>query len=400
MTTLRAALTSPVALATPLALALALPAAAEYGPVESQFYTLEVETVAEGLEHPWGMAFLDEDRFLVTERNPGTVRLGTREGGMGEVVWQAEDLFRPEGETERSQAGLFDIVLHPEFDENGWVYISYSRETDHGAALVVVRGTVTGEGEEARIEEVEDIFVMKEEDQDSSGLHFGGRMAFDPSDNSLFLTVGERRNISRAQDASDQAGSVLRMTDEGEPHGDNPSFPVDEDDQNAESDPCLFSIGNRNIQALGVHPTTNELWASDHGPLGGDEINLIVAGNNYGWPFTTGGDDYSGAPMGVGATMEGMIPPVHIFEETVAPSGLTFVPEGSEKAEWAGDMLIGGLVTEGLMRVRLDGGAVADEETIEIGRRIRDVAVGPDGMVWLLTEHEDGEVLRLVPQVN
>ncbi|SCY59098.1 PQQ-dependent sugar dehydrogenase [Paracoccus tibetensis] len=399
-TLLRAALTSPVALASPFALALALPAAAEYGPVESQFYTLEVETVAEGLEHPWGMAFLDEDRFLVTERNPGTVRLGTREGGMGEVVWQAEDLFRPEGETERSQAGLFDIVLHPDFDENGWVYLSYSRETDRGAALVVVRGTVTGEGEDARIEEVEDIFVMKEEDQDSSGLHFGGRMAFDPSDNALFLTVGERRNISRAQDASDQAGSVLRMTDAGEPHGDNPTFAVDEDDQNDSPDDYLFSIGNRNVQALGMHPVTNELWASDHGPLGGDEINLIAAGNNYGWPFTTGGDDYSGAPMGVGETMEGMTPPVHIFGETVAPSGLTFVPDGAEKAEWAGDMLIGGLVTEGLMRVRLEGGAVAEEEAIEIGRRIRDVQVGPDGMVWLLTEHEDGEVLRLVPQVN
>ncbi|WFE76590.1 PQQ-dependent sugar dehydrogenase [Roseinatronobacter sp. S2] len=381
-------------LVSPLAISMAFPVIAEYGSVESDLYTLEVETIAEGLEHPWGMVFISDDRYLVTERNPGTI-----DGDLSDVIWQAEDLFRPEGETGRSQAGLFDIVQHPEFDENGWVYISYSRETDHGAAVVVVRGTVANDDGDIRIEDIEDIFVMKEEDQDASALHFGGRMAFDPSDNSLFLTIGERRNISRAQDATDQAGSVLRMTDEGTPHDDNPEFATDEEDEDpGEPDPYLYSIGNRNIQALGVHPTTQELWSSDHGPLGGDEINLIEAGNNYGWPLTTGGSDYSGAPLGVGTAMEGMIPAVHIFEDTVAPSGLTFVPVGTEFAEWTGDMLIGGLVTEGIVRVRLEEGSVADDEFIEIGRRIRDVQVGPDGALWALTEHEDGEVLRLTPE--
>lgn len=386
-------------LASPLALAMALPALAEYGPVGSDLYTLEVETVAEGLEHPWGMVFISDDRFLVTERNPGTLRTGTVDGDLSAAIWEVESLFRHEGETGRSQAGLFDIVLHPDFDENGWIYLSYSRETDRGAAVAVIRATVVEEDGDVRIEDVEDIFVMKEDDQDSSGLHFGGRMAFDPSDNALFLSIGERRNVSRAQDASDQAGSVLRMTDEGEPHGDNPEFATDEDDENpGSSDPYLFSIGNRNIQALGMHPTTGELWAADHGPLGGDEINLIVAGNNYGWPFTTGGTDYSGAPMGVGTAMEGMIPPVHIFEETVAPSGLSFVPVGTQFADWTGDMLIGGLGAEGIVRVRLEEGSVSDEEVIEIGRRIRDVQIGPDGAIWLLTEHEDGEILRLTPE--
>lgn len=384
--------------ASPLALALALPALAEYDPVETTFVTVAIETVAEGLEHPWGMAFISDDRFLVTERNPGTIRTGTVDGELSEPIWAAEDLFRPEGVTERSQAGLFDIVLHPEFDENGWVYFSYSRETDRGAAVVVVRATVSDDDGDVTLDDVEDIFVMKEDDQDASALHFGGRMAFDPEDNSLFLTIGERRNMSRSQDATDQAGSVLRMTDEGEAHGDNPEFAVEEDDANDESDPFLFSIGNRNIQALSVHPTTGELWASDHGPLGGDEINLIIAGNNYGWPLTTGGTDYSGAPLGVGTATEGTIAPVHIFEETVAPSGMTFVPEDAEFGDWAGDMLIGGLVTEGIVRVRLEEGSVTDEEMIEIGRRIRDVQVGPDGAIWLLTEHEDGEVLRLTPE--
>ncbi|MFD1912996.1 PQQ-dependent sugar dehydrogenase [Halodurantibacterium flavum] len=390
------AFTRTAALASPLALLMGTGALADYGPIEVGGYTLDVETVAEGLEHPWGMAFIGDDRFLVSERNPGTIRLGGVDGTLSDPVWEAEDLFRPDGETERSQAGLFDIALHPEFDENGWVYISYSRETDRGAALVVVRGTVTGEGSEATLEDVEDIFVMKEEDQDASALHFGGRLAFDPTDNSLFLSIGERRNISRAQDSADQAGSILRMTDEGEPHPDNVEF--NENAEEGAPDPYLFSIGNRNVQALAVHPVTAELWASDHGPLGGDEINLIVAGNNYGWPFTTAGSDYSGAPLGVGEAMEGMTPAVHHFQETVAPSGLTFIPEESSFGDWAGDMLIGGLVTEGIMRVRLDEGQVVEEEAIEIGRRIRDVQVGPDGAIWVLTEHEDGEVLRLTPQ--
>ncbi|MFC7702744.1 PQQ-dependent sugar dehydrogenase [Plastorhodobacter daqingensis] len=385
------------ALASPLALAVALPAAADYGPIEARDLTLDVETVAEGLVHPWGMAFLDEDRVLVTERNPGTIRLVHRDGTLSEPIWEAEDLFRYDGETERSQAGLFDIVTHPQFDENGWVYISYSRETEAGAGVAVVRARVAQEGDEVRLEDVEDIFVMNEEDQDSSGLHFGGRMAF-ADDGSLFLTIGERRNISRAQDASDQAGSVLRMTEDGEAHPDNPEFATDPEADEGAPDPYLFSIGNRNIQALAVHGTTGEVWASDHGPLGGDEINLIVAGNNYGWPFTTGGNDYSGAPMGVGTAMEGMTPPVHIFEDTVAPSGLTFIPEGTLFEGWAGDMLIGGLVTEGIVRVTLAEGEVSDEEILEIGRRIRDVQLGPDGAIWVLTEHEDGEVLRLAPQ--
>lgn len=381
--------------ASPLVLFLASPAFAQYEPVDTEAYTLNIETVAEGLEHPWGMAFLDEDRFLVTERNPGTVRVGERDGSLSEPIWQADDLFRPDGEGDRSQAGVFDIVLHPEFEENGWAYISYSRATDHGAALVVVRGRVVDEDGEVRLEDVEDVFVMKEADQDSSALHFGGRMAFHPDTAMLHLSVGERRNISRAQDAADQAGSVLRMTDTGEAPDDNPDWPADAVLEEGEPDPYIFTMGNRNIQAMTVHPFTNELWSADHGPRGGDEINLLAGGNNYGWPFTTGGTDYSGAPIGVGTSMEGMTPAVHTFAETMSPSGMEFVREGSELPEWTGDLLIGGLVTEGIIRVTLDEGQVSNEEVIELGRRIRDVTIGPDGAVWLLTEYADGEVLRL-----
>jgi aldose sugar dehydrogenase len=383
---------SRTALASPLALLALSPALAEDATVEAQDHTLAVRVVAEGLTHPWALAFISDDRYLVTERDTGTLRVGTVDGDLSDPIWEADDLFHYEGETPRSQSGMFDIKLHPDFDENGWAYVSYSRETDHGAAVVVVRGTVTQDGDEVEFSEVADIFVMKEEDQDSSGLHFGGRMAFQP-DGTLFLSIGERRNLERAQDAADQAGSVLRMTEEGEAHPENPSFEVE--DENGESDPYIYSIGHRNIQALAVHPTTNEVWAVDHGPEGGDEINLIEAGNNYGWPFLTGGADYSGAPIGVGLSMEGMISPVHVFEDTVAPSGLLFLPEGTQFGEWAGDMLIGGLMTEGVVRVRFEGGEVVAEEAIELGHRVRDVRLGPDGDLWMVTDAEDGAVLRL-----
>jgi glucose/arabinose dehydrogenase len=385
MTFLRSA-----AMASPLALFLAAPAVADYSPVKTRSYTLAVETVAKGLEHPWGMAFISNDRYLVTERNPGTIRVGTLGGELSEPVWKADDLFRYEGPASRSQGGLFDVIRHPDFENNRYVYISYSRATDRGAALTVVRARVAGEGDDVKLEDVEDIFVMKEDDQDSSGLHFGGRMAFGP-DNMLYLTVGERRNISRSQDPSDQAGSVLRMTDTGEAPEDNPKF----QSEKGESDPYVFAVGIRNIQALGVNPATGELWAADHGPQGGDEINLIAGGNNYGWPHTTGGKDYSGAPLGAGLSMEGMTPPVHVFDETVAPSGLTFVTQGPRLQTWEGDMLIGALRPEGIMRICLNGNQVAEQELIAIGRRIRDVKIGPDGAIYALTEHKDGEVLRL-----
>jgi aldose sugar dehydrogenase len=374
-------------LAAASALALAAgPALALEERIDSDHYAFDVETVAEGLVHPWGLAFLPDGRFLVTERDVGTIRVGGRDDGLSDPAHEVEDLFSPEGETPRSQAGLFDIKLHPDFDDNGWVYWAYSRETERGSAVVVQRGVWDGEND--AIEDVEDVWVMQEDDQDSSGLHFGGRMAWLP-DGTLVLSIGERRNLERAQDLEDQAGSILRMTEDGEAPEDNPDF--DED-----ANEYIFAAGIRNTQALAVHPQTGELWAADHGPEGGDEINLIVGGGNYGWPFITGGEDYSGAPIGVGTAMEGKTPAVHIFEETVAPSGLAFVWNEEAFEAWQGDMLIGGLVSESVVRVRLEEGAIVEEEWIEIGRRIRDVHVH-DGALWLLTEHEDGEVLRLTP---
>lgn len=380
-----------------LATALSMPALAEVpDTVDAEAYQIDVETIVDGLAHPWALAFIDEDRFIVTERDTGHIRIGTVGGDLSDPLHGSPEVFRYEGETERSQAGLFDVKLHPDFDGNEYVYFSYSKPTERGAAVAIDRARLVFDNGEASLEDVETIFEMQEDDQDSSGLHFGGRMAFDPEDNSIYLTIGDRRNISRSQDAADQAGSVLRMTDEGEPHGDAP-FIAAEWAEEGEPNEYIFAMGKRNPQGIAFHPHTGELWLNEHGPEGGDEINLIEAGQNYGWPYITGGEDYSGAPIGVGLEHEGMIGPFHVFEDTVAPSGKAFVDGGPFEA-WHGDMLVGGLMAEGFIRLTIADNAVQDEEWIEIGRRIRDVQMHPDGSIWLLTEHEDGEVLRLTPR--
>jgi aldose sugar dehydrogenase len=376
-----------------LALAFCGPAAiaAQDSAVESRDYTFDVVAVASGLEHPWGMAWLPDGRYLVTERDPGTIRIGTVDDGVSEPIHVIDDLFRPIGPTPRSQAGLFDIELHPDFAANGLVYWVYSRATPRGAAVVIQRARLVTEGNEARLHDVEDVWVMDEDSQDSSGVHFGGRLLWGP-DGMVYLTIGERFVMNRAQDLEDQAGAVLRMTPDGDVPADNPAF--DED-----ADAYLFTAGHRNIQAIAAHPVTGEIWAVEHGPEGGDEINRLMGGGNYGWPLITGGVDYSGAPLGYGTEREGKVSAVHIFEETVAPSGLTFVWDEPALQAWDGDMLVGGLIAEGIVRVRLEDGAVVDEEWIEIGRRIRDVHVH-DGAVWVLTEHSEGELLRLTPRAN
>jgi aldose sugar dehydrogenase len=379
---------SPLA-ALPGALLIAVPLAAQEVVVTSAAYTFEVEAVAADLEHPWALAFLPDGRFLVMERDPGTVRIGAPGAGLSDPILTIGDLFHPIGPTPRSQAGLFDIKLHPDFASNGLVYWSYSRETERGAALVVQRARLVGHGGSAHFEGMEDVWVMAEATQDASAVHFGGRMLWGP-DGMLYLTVGDRFHMNRAQDLEDQAGAVLRMTADGDVPADNPVFDDD-------ADAYLFTGGHRHIQAIATDPLTGEIWAVEHGPEGGDEINRLVGGLNYGWPFITGGTDYSGAPIGVGTAMEGKESPVHIFEETVAPSGLAFVHDEPTLHAWSGDMLAGGLIAEGIVRVRLQDGAVVEEEWIEIGRRIRDVQVH-DGSIWVLTEHSDGELLRLTPR--
>ena len=369
-----------------VATAVAWPVAAAET-IESEHYALEVETVAT-VEHPWGLAFLPDGSFLVTERNAGNVRIGREDGTLSEPLEGVPEVYRFEGDTDRSQGGLLHIALHPDFEENSFVYFSFSEPSEEGAGTAIARAVLTEEEGLVRLADTTTIYTM--EPHDSGGLHFGGRFAFEPETNAIVLSIGDRRNMSRAQDGEDHAGSFIRILDDGATPDDNPYLDDDEVDD------LIFAKGNRNSQAMAFHPETGELWAADHGPLGGDEINLIEGGSNYGWPFQTAGEDYSGAPLGEGAEVEGMASPIHVFEETVAPSGLAFY-EGEVFPEWEGDMLIGGLAAEGLVRVQMEDGAVAATELLLEGEgyRVRDVVIAEDGAVWLLTDHEDGEILRL-----
>lgn len=359
--------------------------------VDTDHVRVRVETIATGLHHPWGIALLPDGRYLVTERNSGDLRIGNLKGELSAPVEGVPDTFRYIGDTSSSQGGLFHVALHPQFAENRLVYLSYSQPSSEGAGTAISRGRLDESGDTPRLEDVELIFSMNK--HDSGGLHFGGRFVFDPRDNSIYLSIGDRRNMSRAQDPKDHAGSIVRITDEGQTPPDNP-FVNDPD-----KDEMIYSWGHRNIQGMAIHPQTGELWANEHGPLGGDEINLIKPGRNYGWPFQTGGVDYSGARVGSGAVVEGFEPPVYIWEETIAPSGLA-IYAGQQFPQWQGDLLHGGLAAEGIVRTRIRNGEVVENELMltELGRRIRDVRVDQEGAIWLVTEHEDGEVLRLVPE--
>jgi aldose sugar dehydrogenase len=355
--------------------------------IDTEHYQLRVERIAE-VEHPWGIAFLPDGRFIVTERNANRMQIGNQEFGLITEIEGLPETFRYEGPTDRSQAGLFHVALHPDYADNQWVYFSFSEPSAEGTGTAIARGRLVEDGDTARLEGVETIYTMNL--HDSSGLHFGGRFAFDTRDNTIVLSVGERRNISRSQDGEDHAGSFIRVADDGSVPDDNPY--LDDDDV----DDMIFSMGHRNSQGLAFHPETYELWANEHGPLAGDEVNLVEGGKNYGWPFQTGGRDYSGAPVGEGASVEGYEDAVHIWEDTVAPSGLTFYT-GEMFPEWQGDMLHGGLVSRNVIRMRVEDGEVVEQEEMlgDLDRRIRDVAVADDGALWVLTEHEDGEVLRI-----
>jgi aldose sugar dehydrogenase len=358
--------------------------------ISSAAGNVTARVVARGLVHPWAVALKPDGALLVTERDDGRLRV-VRDGADSDPVAGVPEVFRFKGATDRSQAGLFDVRLHPDFAENRLIYLSLAAPTDRGASVRIVRGRLA-EGASPKLENVQTIFDMQQDDQDSSGLHLGGRMAIDAQKRALLLTIGDRRNISRAQSGDDQAGSVLRMTLDGEPMKDNPFI------DNAERNDFIFAMGARNPQAITLHPQTGEVWTVDHGPKGGDRLDRVESGANLGWPHVTGGVDYSGAPLGHGLNApDGMKKPLHVFKETVAPSGAAF-HRGDMFSEWNGSLLIGGLANRAVMRVSLKGDNVDEVEKIDIGRRVRDVEVGPDGAVWLVTDHEDGELVRLTPK--
>jgi glucose/arabinose dehydrogenase len=345
--------------------------------VESDQARFRVVVLVEGLEHPWGMAFLPDGDLLITER-PGRLRL-VRDGALDPAPLEGVPEVYASG-----QGGLLDVALDPDFPTNRLIYLSYAAETDAGAGTRVARARL-GEG---RLEDLEVIF---EGFMGSGGRHFGSRLGFDP-DGYLFVTLGERGDDERAQELRDLAGKVVRLQSDGSVPDHNPFV------GRADAAPEVFSYGHRNPQGLAVHPETGRVWLVEHGPLGGDEVNVARAGVNYGWPVITYGRAYSGLPMGEGSEKEGMAQPLHYWVPSISPSGMAFY-EGDAFPQWQGDLFTGGLSGELLARLELDGERVVEEERLLDGvlGRIRDVRVGPDGYLYLLTDESDGGLYRLEP---
>ena len=286
----------------------------------------------------------------------------------------------------RGQGGLFDVVLHPQFSQNGWIYWAYNAPGVGGWGTALARGKLKGQ----RMSEVQVLFSMQPKTRSSQ--HFGGRIVFDKS-GMLYLTLGDRGDKDRAQKLDDHAGSVIRLHDDGRVPADNPFA------KRAGALPEKWTLGNRNMQGVTLHPKTGELWAHEHGPQGGDEVNVMRSGLNYGWPVITYGVNYGlGTRIGEGDTKPGMVQPLHLWVPSIAPSGMAFV-NGSQFPLWAGDLLVGALRDQMLVRLVLNGEKVVREERLLQGRvgRIRDVRMGPDGLVYLLTDDAKGALLRLEP---
>ena len=344
--------------------------------------SLEVQILTRGLSHPWSLAFLPDGRMLVSER-AGRLRLVSAQGTLDPQPIQG----LPASLSPRGQGGLLDVVLHPDYERTGWIYLAYAGRDRDGWGTELARARL----DDHRLRDVQLLFRALP--KSSGGRHFGGRIVFDKNGH-VFLTLGDRGDQSRAQDRADHAGSVIRLNHDGRVPSSNPWVGA----SGAREE--IFSIGNRNVQGAALHPHTGELWTHEHGPQGGDEINIIRSGRNYGWPVITYGVNYGiGTRIGEGTAKAGMEQPLHYWDPSIAPSGMAFVTSNRYPG-WSGSLLVGALKFRLLARLELDGERIIHEERMLEGAigRVRDVRQGPDGYIYLLSDHDDGVIARLVPR--
>jgi len=346
----------------------------------------QVTSVAQGLENPWGLAFLPDGRMLVTEK-PGRLRIVTAAGALSEPVAGLPAVAA------KGQGGLLDVAIDPQFASNGLVYWSYSEPRDGDANnTAVARGKLV-DGATPRIENVEVIFHQSP--SLASALHFGGRLVFAP-DGTLYVTLGERsitEGRMQAQDLGGLLGKVVRINPDGSIPKDNPFV------GKPGARPEIWSYGHRNVQAAALNPKTKALWTIEHGARGGDELNIPKKGHDYGWPTIAYGIEYRGAPITGGITQQkGMEQPVYYWDPVIAPSGMIFYT-GDLFPAWKDSLFVGGLRSTSLVRLSLKGDRVAGEERFltDAKKRIRDVVQGPEGAIYLLTDSPEGEVLKLTP---
>ena len=351
------------------------------------------EIVSTGLKQPSAMVFLPNGRALVVERQSAKLdlldvnsgSLTALEGGFEALIGKdagVHDAARPPALT-GEDAGLHDIALHPDYAKNGWIYISYSSGEPERSTTVVDRFRIRGNS----VVDRERIFTANAYSEDR--FHYGGRMVF--VGNYLFVTVGDRHHQNRAQELTTHAGKIIRLFDDGRVPPDNP-FVGQKD-----ALPEIWSYGHRNPQGLAIHPETGELWEHEHGPLGGDELNIIRRGSNYGWPVISYGWEYSGGPIGMGIlAKEGMEQPIWVWTPSIAPSGM-FIYTGDKFPAWRGSFFIGSMAQHHLNRLVVADGHVVLEERLMYGKagRVRLVAQGPRGEIYIA--NDDGQLLRLRP---
>ena len=366
----------------PLFCALLLPLGA-CGATEREGYpseasTVQITEVARGLEQPWALALLPDGRMLVTEK-PGRLRLVGKDGTISAPLGGV-----PKVDTV-GQAGLLDVALAPDFTTSRRIYLSYSEPRDKGNGTTVAHAVLGDTALSAFT-----VIFRQKPDKDSR-QHFGSRLVFDRN-GLLYVTLGDRgQSRAEAQHLDGHLGKVVRLTTDGKPAPGNPFL------DRRDAAPEIWSYGHRNAQGAALHPQTGKLWIHEHGPKGGDEINVPMPGRNYGWPIITYGREYTGLKVGDGLTeKDGMEQPLHYWVPSIAPSGMAFYTADRFPA-WKGNLFVGSLKFGHLVRLQLDGEKIVKEERLldSLKRRIRDVRQGADGYLYLLTDHSDGEILRV-----
>lgn len=352
-------------------------------------YKVNAVVVAKELANPWGLAFLPDGRMLVTER---VGRMRVIDGG--KLV--AKAVAGLPASTEHGQGGLMDVVLHPKYAENGWVYWTFNGKDAEGHGTEIARGKLGGTRDAPAMTNVEVIFKLAP--KSDRGLHFGSRIVFD-REGYMIVTFGDRGDspnkgsTQSAQRLDTHAGKTIRLFDDGKVPPDNPFA------KTANAKPEIWTLGNRNVQGAAIDPATGKIWTHEHGPQGGDEINILVPGTNYGWPVITFGANYGvGTKIGEGTEKAGMAQPLHMWKPSIAPSGMA-IYSGKNFPKWKGNVFVGALTKQSLVRLVIENEKVVKEERMfekKLGR-IRDVREGPDGNLYVLTDASDGELIRIEP---
>jgi len=376
--------TSKLALVVAVSLGLSATVAADEYTTER--HTVEMTTLTENLSHPWGMTFLPDGSMLVTERD----------GILNHISADGSERTKIKGTPEvvaRSQGGLLDVNIDPDFSNNGWIYISYSEPNQSGGegnSTAVMRGKLDGD------QWVDGEVIFRQAPKYESGAHFGSRLVFSPEGH-LFITLGDRYSrMEDAQTLDNHHGKIVRIWPDGSVPEDNPF--VGDDDALDE----IWSYGHRNVQGAAIHPDTGELWTIEHGPQGGDEVNIPKAGKNYGWPTITYGEDYGGGEIGIGTHKEGMEQPYYYWLPSIATAGSIFYT-GDQFKHWQRDLLVTALRGQMIARLDLEEGRMIHEERLfdgDIDFRIRDIEQGPDGMLYILSDEDNGRLIKLSPAAD